>query len=125
METVAVFQHSQAALVDELNLLIDERARRAGSAKPNLLILLFCWLRLEASPANATTPHRRNLRANDLHLITAARRTFRLMTHDLLATFVYVAHFGFTEHFKSVLVHASITFLMPALWMSLRFDTVR
>jgi hypothetical protein len=25
METVAVFQHSQAALVDELNLLIDER----------------------------------------------------------------------------------------------------
>ena len=47
------------------------------------------------------------------------------MTHDLLATFVYVAHFGFTEHFKSVLVHASITFLMPVLWMSLRFDTVR
>ena len=47
------------------------------------------------------------------------------MTHDLLATFIYLAHFGFTEHFKSVLVHASITFLMPALWMSLRFDTVR
>jgi hypothetical protein len=38
------------------------------------------------------------LRANVLHLITAARRAFRLMTHDLLATFVYVAHFGFTEH---------------------------
>ena len=62
------------------------------------LILLFCRLRLEASSANATTPHRRNLRANVLHLITAARRTFRLMTHDLLATFVYVAHFVFTEH---------------------------
>ena len=62
------------------------------------LILLFCRLRLEASSANATTPHRRNLRANDLHLITAARRTFRLMTHDLLATFIYVAHFVFTEH---------------------------
>ena len=100
-----------------------DRQRETGGSRT--LSLLFCRLRLEASSANATTPHRRNLRANVLHLFTAARRTFRLMTHDLLATFVYVAHFGFTEHFKSVLVHASITFHMPALWMSLRFDTVR
>lgn len=82
-------------------------------------------LRLEASSANATTPHRRNLRANVLHPITATRGTFRLMTHDLLAAFIYLAHFGFTEHFRSVLVHASITFLMPAIWMRVRFDTVR
>ena len=71
---------------------------RRGLRGSRTLILLFCRLRLEASSANATTPHRRNLRANDLHLITAARPTFRLMTHDLLATFIYVAHFVFTEH---------------------------
>lgn len=73
----------------------EKPARFTGS---RTLILLFCRLRLEASSANATTPHRRNLRANDLHLITAARRTFRLMIHDLLATFIYLAHFVFTEH---------------------------
>jgi hypothetical protein len=94
------------------------------STKPNLLILLSCRLRLEASSANATTPRRRNLRANVLHPSTTARRTSRLMTHDLLATFVDLAHFGFTEHFESALVHASTTFLMPVLWMSLRFDRV-
>ena len=77
------------------NALTIARARFEGLPT---LILLFCRLRLEASSANATTPHRRNLRANDLHLITAARRTFRLMTHDLLATFIYVAHFVFTQH---------------------------
>jgi hypothetical protein len=72
----------------------DRPARNRRGGLPTL-ILVFCRLRLEASSANATTPHRRNLRANDLHLTTAARRTFRLMTHDLLATFVYV-----TEHYR-------------------------
>jgi hypothetical protein len=48
------------------------------------------------------------------------------MTHDLLATFIYVAHFGFTKHSKSDPRSRINHFpYAPALWMSLRFDTVR
>ena len=85
--------------VPAATVLMEPRIRQTASrARQQSRLHRSHRLRLEASSANATTPYRRNLRANVLHLITAARRTFRLMTHDLLATFVYVAHFVFTEH---------------------------
>ena len=88
-----------AADVPAATVLMEPRIRQTASrARQQSRLHRSHRLRLEASSANATTPYRRNLRANVLHLITAARRTIRLMTHDLLATFIYLAHFGFTEH---------------------------